>query len=143
MSRHPVSRRNAAAGVAMLVLAAAAAGQAKAEELDGELLSLKAEFDGTERELDLLSAEDEAISNNDPRIRGIRSREAVLVSRRREIREEMADLAALTPEGMRAKAAVIFIDFRGRADNRYPLSYSPEAAIVASLARDLLGRGDA
>jgi len=141
MTARGISRREAAVGgVAMLVLAAAAAAQAKAEELDGQLLSLKAEFDASERELDGLMVEDDALTDDHPRIRSIRRREAVLVSRRREIREAMAELAALTPEGLRAKAAIIFIDFRGRADNRYPQSYSPEAAIVASLARDLLGK---
>ncbi|MCB8878260.1 hypothetical protein [Acidisoma silvae] len=144
MARNSISRRSAAAsGMAMLVLAAAAAGQAKAEELDGELLSLKSEFDASEEELGKLFAEDEVLPNQDPRIQDIRDREAVLVDRRREIREEMADLAARTPEGLCAKAAVIFSDFRGRADHRYFGSYSPEGAIVASLARDILGRAGA
>ncbi|MCB8884004.1 hypothetical protein ACELLULO517_27450 [Acidisoma cellulosilytica] len=124
----------------MLVLAAAAAGQAKAEELDGDILALKVEFQDTGRELDDLLAEDEALSSDDPRVTEIRGREAVLVDRRREIREEMADLEARTPEGLSAKAAVVFADFRGAADHRFPVSYNPQAALVASLARDILGR---
>ena len=45
MTARQVGRRDAAAGrLAMLVLAAAAAGSAKAEELDGELLQAAADF---------------------------------------------------------------------------------------------------
>jgi hypothetical protein len=139
MSGRKVSRRDAAAGgIAMLVLAAAAAGQAKAEELDGELLALCREFHANRQEIDAIwdSYEEKPANNGDPRL----NRDGDLCDRYLYIREKLAAMPARTPEGIRAKARVILYEFHGEDSEKYPGQYNPRGALVLSLARDLMGR---
>jgi hypothetical protein len=114
----------AAGGMAMLVLAAAAAGADKALELDGELLALCNE--ACDIHAGSIRIEDEYESC------GLRIPfESVIwprTSRWHELCAAIADTPARTPEGMRAKARVL-------AD-----VVALEEPMVASLCADLLGR---
>jgi hypothetical protein len=135
MSGRSVSRRDAAAGgLAMLVLAAAAAGQAKAQELDGELLAISQEFHENRIEIDAIW-DDEMPEDGTPEAR----RSSILIDRYEEIRERLAELPARTPEGIRAKARVILAEFVGEDGKEYPNSHDPRGALALSLARDVLG----
>ena len=137
MTTRQVGRRDAAAGgLAMLVLAAAAAGSAKAAELDGELLALCQEFHASEDELDGLFGDYDMRIAGDPRI----DRERELIDRRFEIREELVTLTPRTPEGFAAKARVILADFSGEDNPNYPGQYDPRTALAMSLAKDILRR---
>ena len=140
MSRHPVSRREAAAGgVAMLVLAAAAAGQAKAEELDGELLTLVREFKDRETEFPRLTQIEERYGPRSPRGRAADREMRRLVERRWDIRWRVAELTARTPEGLRAKAwLALWETCDGTPEHGRPSC--DDQAVAWSLARDLLGR---
>lgn len=139
MTRRAISRRDAAAGgIAMLVLAAAAAGQAKAEELDGELIALCKEYHRIEdraRAIDHLA--DASIGSPE----NARWEEIIhpLIERRHEIRFDISNLTARTPEGLQAKARVVLADLTAGADDRF-ISYDPQQALGHSLARDILGR---
>jgi hypothetical protein len=60
-----------------------------------------------------------------------------------ELRELIADVPARTPEGLRAKARVVLVDFAGDDEfDKYPEQYDPSGALALSLARDVLGRAD-
>lgn len=142
MSAARVSRREAAAGgIAMLLLAAAAAGQAKADELDGELIGLCQEFHRIEDQLRVIAHLAEAPS---------RSAEYAqweeigrpLVDRLHEVRFDISQLTARTPEGLQAKARVVLADLAPAADPDFA-SYDPLQALGHSLARDILGRAGA
>ena len=136
MSGRRVGRRDAAAGgLAMLVLAAAAAGSAKAEELDGELLALCREFHVNRQEIDAYwDIQPPAIGSPDA------DRSRALVDRYHCLREELAALPARTPEGLQAKARILLSEFEGEDDENYPGQYDPRGALALSLARDLIGR---
>ena len=142
MTARHIGRRDAAAGgLAMLVLAAAAAGTAKAAELDGELLARCAEFRDLDDELkrindvlgDMLIAERDA--------HPLSQREAEGADRYCELREIIADMPARTPEGIQAKAHIVLAEFRGEDNSGdFPGQYDPRGALALSLARDLIGR---
>jgi hypothetical protein len=140
MSKGAVSRRDAAAGsLAMLVLAAAAAGQAKAEELDGELLALCREFHDNNHEFARLTDIYCYLDSTTPRGIEIDGKLAVIVERLHELRGEISDLAARTPEGIRAKAAVVLVDLS--EDSSGSMEPTDDQYWSAwSLARDVLGR---
>jgi hypothetical protein len=107
MSKGKVSRRDAAAGgIAMLVLAAAAAGQAKAEELDGELLALCREFRETIPVVTRLEDERDELPFNHPQELALERQVWAIVTRRLELREAITGTPARTPEGLTAKARV-------------------------------------
>jgi chorismate mutase len=76
---------------------------------------------------------------NHPRASEIDKLERALVSRRHEIREEVAELKAHTPEGLQAKARMVMTELAEEAD---PDSESCNHQYLAavSLARDILGR---
>lgn len=112
----------------MLLLAAAAAGQAKAAELDGELLALEAEFHRHSAEADKqfhLSTR-----CDDP---AEQAAEAAM-KRAGHAWDRMAELPARTPEGLRAKATAI----EAYLPEYYPDDDVPR--LVASLLRDIMGR---
>jgi hypothetical protein len=142
MARNSVSRRDAAAGgIAMLVLAAAAAGQAKAEELDGELLALCREFADVSGETNRISDALADMLSREREAHPLRVRELELSDRFCELRELIADMPARTPEGIRAKARVILAEFVGEDEwEKYPGQYDPSGSLALSLARDILGR---
>ena len=108
----------------MLVLAAAAAGSAKAEELDGKLLALCNEACDIHAETNRVEDEHEAQGLPVPYETLIWPR----VCRWHELCAEIAETPAHTPEGMRAKARVL-------AD-----VIALDDPLVASLCSDLLGR---
>jgi hypothetical protein len=120
----------------MLVLAAAAAGHAKAQELDGELLALCDEFHANRVETDIIWEVDmPAVGSPEA------SRSEALVDRYHELRAELAELPARTPEGIAAKARIILTEFAGEDEaENYPAQYDPRGALALSLARDILGR---
>jgi hypothetical protein len=123
-ARHVGRRAVAGSGVAMLVLAAAAAGQAKAEELDGELIGLCREACDIHAGSVRIEDEREAEGLPIPYKTLIYPR----TDRWHELCAEIAETPALTPEGMRAKARVL-------AD-----VVALDEPMVASLCNDLLGR---
>jgi hypothetical protein len=126
MSGRRVSRRCAAGGLGMLLLAATAAGSAKAEELDGELLARCAEFQAQEDELNRIF---DVIGD-------LSMREREGVDRIHELRGLISDLPARTPEGLRAKAQIALLDFG--PEDKWPEDNSQWTAW--SLARDVLGK---
>jgi hypothetical protein len=120
-----VTRRDlVAGGIAMLVLAAAAAGVDKAQELDGELLALCNE--ACDIHAGSIRIEDEYEA------RGLRIPFETVIyprtARWHDLCAEIAETPARTPEGIRAKARVL-------AD-----VIALDEPMVASLCADLLGR---
>jgi hypothetical protein len=133
----PTTRRDlAAGGFAMLVLAAAAAGTDKAQELDGELLGLCAEFKAQEDELNRIGdvLADMPWPGRDAHPLAQKERDGV--ARIHELRGLISDLPARTPEGIRAKAQAALIEFS--PEDEWPVDNS--YWIVWSLARDVLGK---
>ena len=130
MSKGTVSRRDAAAGgIAMLVLAAAAAGQAKAEELDGELLALCREFGERNTRIEELNDIEESFPHSHPQS----------VAAWLEIRDRVATLQARTPEGLLAKARVALWETCDGDIEAGPVE-GTGTRVAWSLARDVLGR---
>ena len=141
MTARQVGCRDAAAGgLAMLVLAAAAAGSAKAAELDGELLQAAADFHR-------LRAADKAAwaalpgdkTLEDERWDWCNSEEGdwTLVD---AACERVRQLPARTPEGLRAKAgvaqALLFEHHKPAIEEGCE---DEEVAVAMSLCRDILG----
>ena len=127
----------------MLVLAAAAAGSAKAEELDGKLLAAVAELQ--ER-----VAEHEGLK---PVIRGPDGEEAdrvwkycdeFLFDRMDELVDTITDSPAQTPEGIRAKASALELWLNRwvvtERDGAFEDEAEPHELLAMSLARDIAGR---
>jgi hypothetical protein len=134
-----LARRDiAAGGIAMLVLAAAAAGQAKAEELDGELLALCRESHETIPVVTRLEDERDQLPLNHPREAALEKQVWAIVTRRFELREAITDTPARTPEGLRAKARVALWELCDGDPEEGPISGSN--GVAWSLARDVLGR---
>ena len=88
----------------MLVLAAAAAGQAKAEELNGELIALVREFKDGHVVVDRLTTIQDEYGWRSPEGQRAGDEISLLVKRGWEIRKRVTELAAKTPEGLAAKA---------------------------------------
>jgi hypothetical protein len=139
MSGRKVSRRDTAAGgIAMLVLATAAAGQAKAEELDGELLALCREFHETIPVVTRLEDERDELPFNHPHEAALERQVWAIVTRRLELREAITGTPARTPEGLMAKARVALWETCDGGPEAGPISGSH--GVAWSLARDILGR---
>jgi hypothetical protein len=137
VSGRSVGRRDVAAGgISMLVLAAAAAAQAKAQELDGELLALCAEFQAVEDESDCLGKKYAVVDSSSLEGGRLQAEQDVLVSRIYELREAISDLPPRTPEGIKAKTRVTFHDLS--PNEEWP-EYA-EAWMTFSVLRDILGR---
>ena len=138
-ARHVGRRTAAGSGLAMLILAAAAAGSAKAAELDGELLALCREYHDNNAEFHRLTDIWSELDSEGAAAAGLDGKFAALVDRLQELRGEISGQSARTPEGLRAKAAVVLVDLSEDssgtlepADDQYWTSWS--------LARDLTGR---
>jgi hypothetical protein len=140
MSGRHIARRGLIAGSALLLLAGAA-GAAKAEELDGKLIALCREFDDAEVTFAAWDAERDFMPFDHPRVKEIEKLEWKLVNRRHEIREEVAELKAHTPEGLQAKARMVLTEFETEADPTKP-SCNHQYLAAVSLARDILGRAE-
>jgi hypothetical protein len=140
--RRGVRRRGLIGGASMLILVAAEAGVAKAEELDGQLLALCAEYHEKEDEFDRLSDVFDTLDHTDPEHRRIDGLFSPLVDRIHEIRDEVSDIPARTPEGLRAKAKVSLRDLAhgGNAD-KGPINHADR--VVWSLCCDVVGRAGA
>ena len=139
MTRRHVGRRDAAAGgLAMLVLAAADAGSAKAQELDGELLALCREFDETIPAVIRVEDEMDALPFNHPHAATLDAEVKAVVRRRWELREAITDTPARTPEGLMAKAKVALWELRDGDPEEGP-TYG-NSTVAWSLARDIAGR---
>jgi hypothetical protein len=122
-----------------LLPVAGAAGAAKAEELDGELIALCRKFGDAEDTFAAWDAERDFMPFDHPRAKEIDKLERALVNRRHEIREEVAELKAHTPEGLQAKARMVMTELAEEADpNKESCNHQYLAAV--SLARDILGR---
>jgi hypothetical protein len=89
MSGRHIARRGLIACSALL-LVASAAGAAKAEELDRELLALCLEFEDAEATFAARDAERDFMPFDHPRVKEIDKLERALVNRRHEIREEIS-----------------------------------------------------
>ncbi|WP_284945337.1 hypothetical protein [Acidisoma cladoniae] len=137
--RRGVGRRNLIGGASMLILMAAEAGVAKAEELDGQLLALCAEYHEKEDEFDRLSDIFDALDRADPEHRRIDAVFTPLVGRIHEIRDEVSEIAARTPEGLRAKAKVSLREL-AHGGNLGGGPANEADRVVWSLCCDLLGR---
>jgi hypothetical protein len=142
--RNPSRRDIAAGGIAMLVLAAAAAGVDKAEELDGELLQAAADFHR-------LRAKDKAAWATLPRDAAVeRARWDWCNSEEGDwtltdaATRRVSDLPARTPEGLRAKARVaqaLLLEHHGSLIEED--AADEEIAVAMSLVQDILGRAGA
>ena len=140
MTARHVGRRDAAAGgLAMLVPAAAAAGSAKAQELDGELFALTREFEETIPTVIRLEDERDALPRNHPGVNVLDAQVKALVSRRWELREAISDTPAVTPEGLIAKAKVALWELSDGDPTEGPTYGS--STVAWSLARDIAGEG--
>lgn len=113
----------------LLLLPAAAAGQAKADELDGELLCLSREAMACEAESERLLL----INEDHPDVTRANDRLAALLNR-------LCVLPSRTPEALRAKASVLdFLLPHFAEDDDNDGNISPEP-LARSLVNDLLGR---
>lgn len=140
MSTRGISRRDAAAGgVAMLVLAAAAAGQPKAAEQDGELIKLCHEFKRLNQETDRLGLMGDDLPFADPERAALDAKIRPMVDRIHAMRGEISDIPARTPEGVLAKAKVALMDLV--PGEQWPDDNSQWLAI--SVLDDLLRRAGA
>ncbi len=140
VSRRHVGRRSAAAGgLAMLVLAAAAARSAKAEELDGELIAACREYHASSEEFRRLTDIYCEMDSRSPAAVEIDGKFAVIVARQRELRGEISGLPARTPEGIRAKAAAVLVDLSEDSSGTME-PHDDQYWTAWSLARDIAGR---
>lgn len=111
-------------GASMLLLTAAAAGQAKAQELDGELLRLCSDLHACQRRIDDLTSRD--VDFDDEMTAWCR------------IFDEISAIPVRTPEGLRAKASVVELELNlSRIHGELP---DASAELAFSLVRDILGR---
>jgi hypothetical protein len=135
MSGRHVGRRSLFAGSAMLLLAAEA-GAAKAQELDGTLIAAVDELRG--------------LSASYMRVRSTLTEDQwehcdkVLWPREDELVAFITDTPARTPEGIQAKAEALQIWLNRRIPVSLDNSFDDEAEdhemLAMSLARDVLGR---
>lgn len=145
MSARGISRREAAArGVAMLVLAAAAAGPAKTEELDGELLADAAEYLGLRASY---LGHYQPIMQSGAKPAGQEAWDHCNVKlwpRELELIARITDAQARTPEGLRAKAAaleaLLHQDVPEFTNDTFEDCAEDHERLAMSLARDTLGR---
>jgi hypothetical protein len=117
----------------MLLLTAAEAGPAKAAELDGELLSLCTEAVALHEQQ--MAANDAiqafGLLSSSPEGRAAWDAIYARTPLWDDLCDQIADLPARTPEGLRGKAMVL------------RRSVALEEPLVASLCRDVLGRAGA
>lgn len=127
-------------GASLLLLSAAAAGQAKAEELDGELLAACAEFTRAEERLVFIDTHPSGLSVGDPRLDIWEDGIADANQAWDDAALAVAALRARTPEGVWAKAAAAAAAYRRSVtdDDDPPADH----ALIGSLFDDLLGRAD-
>jgi len=111
------------AGAGLMLLAAQAAGGAKAAELDGELLALEAELQALEKEADAAAWSDDLNR---------------ILDRYWQIADRIGAIPARTPEGIQCKARVL-------RSVRNMLVVEDESDHISrhtlGLVRDLLGEG--
>ena len=113
-----------AGAAAMALLAAPAAGLAKAMELEGDLIAL----------CDRFVADGLLLLGDDLPEEELQA----LVERRLEARREISNFRARTPEGIQAKARVALAEIELAYGDRQPFRTSE--FVAWSLCRDLLGR---
>ena len=122
---------------AMLLLSAAEAGQAKAAELDGDLLACCAAFQEAMREHNA--------ANYAPALTEERS--LALWQAKVATYDEVIRLPARTPEGLMAKARALQTAMRSDVPeylhNTFDDCAEPHERLADSLCRDLLGRAGA
>ncbi len=135
MTHSRTSRRQLfGAGAALLLLVPAAAGAAKADELDGELIRLCAEIPGCKATIDCYNRD----SASDAEWEAADGRWDELV-------EQIIDTPARTPEGIRAKAAALRCSLHRHLRNSTNpdiglTDHADEEDLLAwSLVHDILG----
>ncbi len=134
----PVSsavRRDLFGGFAsMLLLVPTEAGIGKAGELDRELLACCAEAEASERSASITMDVVETMDADDPDMTSaLLAAHPVFVAYSDAI-ERAAQIPARSPEGLRAKAALLLLHIHTEQDH---------TALAASLARDVAGRAEA
>ncbi len=118
----------------MLLLVPVEAGARKAAELDRELLACCAEAEASDRAATVCMDVVDAMHPDDPDITSaLLAAHPVFVAYSDAI-ERAAQLPARSPEGLRAKAALLLLHIRTEQDH---------TALAASLARDVAGRAGA
>jgi hypothetical protein len=144
--RNPSRRDIAAGGIAMLVLAATAAGVDKAAELDGELLAAVAELrerDAEDNKLKLILRGPAGEENE----RAHKYCDEFLWDRLDELVDTIIDLPAKTPEGIRGKAWALELwlnrEVPNFIDEKFEDCAESPHLLAMSLARDILGRASA
>jgi hypothetical protein len=126
---------------AALLLVAPAAGDAKAAELDGELLALCGEYVAMQRDERACVA---AMTLDESRAFHAASTSAMFRDEPAPdelLLQRIGRLPARTPEGVRAKARVL-VWFYGGNDDRMPHAFRQDRVLV-SLLGDLAGRAGA
>ena len=142
-----VARRDlAAGGIAMLVLAAAAAGADKAQEMDGALLAAVAELRERDAENEKLKLILRGPIGEDSD-RAHKYCDEFLWDRLDELVDTIINLPAKTPEGIRGKAWALELwlnrEVPNFIDEKFEDCAESPHLLAMSLARDILGRASA
>lgn len=138
MTHRLVARRSLmGTGASLLLLGAAEAGHAKAQELDGELLAACESFDRVRARIAYLCAHSPGTPFRHPRTVAHEAQIEAANEAWDEALERAARLPARTPEGLRAKARLAQVAMEEIYDDgTEPGAYT----IVVSVMSDLLGR---
>ncbi len=116
---------------AVLFLEAVEAGASKAAELDGELLDCCAAAHGADRVSGIFMDRMSDMTLDDPVVLDSLARMRPAVHTYFDAVDRAAELPARTPEGLRAKAALLLLHIRSGEDH---------TMLAGSLARDVAGR---
>ena len=137
MSTH--SRRQLIGGTASLfLLAPAAAGAAKAQELDGPLIAAAAEYAQLEDEYCVVCSGVDQLPKG-PERAAREARMDAICEQQNDLFEAMCDMPARTPEGLRAKALAVCCKI-GDGNSQTDRPVNSEDWLTWSLLDDLLGR---
>lgn len=137
----PTSRRDQAGfGGALLLLTAAAGGQAKAaDELDGALIAFASEYARLQDEYCVVCSGIDELPDGGPEKEGREARLAAISDRQEELCGLLCGMRPSTPEGLRAKAhAALCRMADGGTDATKPISR--DNYLPWSLVNDLLAR---
>lgn len=142
MVRNTTDRRSLmGSGLAVLLLAAAATGDAKAQELDGELLRLCTDYQSLATRIENIGKDwDATVDLTVEQDRTFTAKMNIIQGQQAEVMEKIEGIAAATPEGLRAKVLVLEVELQDEMDTDGCFADS-RASLAWSLVQDMLGRG--